>query len=141
MQSGDYFLIPMEDGRFAVSQVIWMGIESKEQKFKKIFALGVLSIGREKTVPESTQYLSFKDHKESFAVIFTAVDNLKSGEWPILRPGSLCDSSWESFEFNMAGILYRRGEPVRLLSIDEYQNHLLMGVSGYALVERFLQQY
>lgn len=74
-------------------------------------------------------------------MIFTAVDKLKSGEWLVLRPGSLCDSSLMRCEFNMAGTLYRRGEPVRVLSIDEYQNHLLMGVSGYALVERFLQQY
>jgi hypothetical protein len=73
--------------------------------------------------------------------MFTAVDKLKSGEWPILRGGNINDRSLMDFEFNMAGTLYRRGYPVRVLSIDEYQDHLLMGVSGYALVERFLQQY
>jgi hypothetical protein len=52
MKFGDYFLIPMDDGRFAICQIIWMGSESKDQKFKKIFAFGVLSIGEDKTVPE-----------------------------------------------------------------------------------------
>jgi len=33
------------------------------------------------------------------------------------------------------------GRPVRVLYFDEYQHHVLMGVSGYALVEKFLQQY
>jgi hypothetical protein len=45
------------------------------------------------------------------------------------------------FEFNMAGTLYRRGSPVRVLAIEEYQNYILMGVSGFALIEKFLQQH
>jgi len=140
-RAGDYFLIPMEDGRFAISQIIWLGTESKEQKFKKVFAFCVLSIGYEKGLPEDFSYLWFKDHRGDFRVMFTAIDNLKSGGWPILGAGSINDASLSDFEFNMAGTLYRRGQPVRMLSIEEYQGHLLMGVSGYALVERFLQQH
>jgi len=141
MQRGDYFLIPMEDGRFAVSQVIWLGNESTEQRFKKVLAFGVLLVSGEKDIPESRGYLSFNDHRGDFAVIFAAIDKLKTGEWPILQSGSITDSPLADFEFNMAGTLYRRGRPIRVLAIDEYQHYLLMGVSGYTLVERFLQQY
>jgi len=30
---------------------------------------------------------------------------------------------------------------VRILDINDYKDHLLMGVSGYALVENYLQQH
>ena len=73
MQAGDYFSIPMEDGRFAISQIIWLGSESKEQKFKKVFAFAVLSISSNEEVSEDTKYLVFKDHRGSFTVMFTAV--------------------------------------------------------------------
>ncbi|MFK3820563.1 Imm26 family immunity protein [Pseudomonas sp. NPDC089407] len=141
MQAGDIFYIPMEDGRFAISQVIWLGAESKEQKFKKIFAFAVLSIGNDQKIPEDQNYLVFSDHRGEFKVIFTAVDHLKAGEWPILQRGVVSDASLRGLEFNMAGTLYRGGNPVRVLDIDEYQDHILMGVSGFALVERFLQQH
>ncbi|WP_060511702.1 hypothetical protein [Pseudomonas sp. NBRC 111124] len=131
----------MEDGRFAISQIIWLGTESKEQKFKKIFAFGVLAIGNDERVSESEEYLVFKDCRENFTVIFAAVDKLKAGEWPVLQRGVVYDASLEELEFNMAGTLYRRGVPVRVLPIDEYQNHRLMAVSGFALIENFLQQY
>ncbi|WP_313318764.1 Imm26 family immunity protein [Pseudomonas sp.] len=141
MQAGDFFSIPMEDGRFAIGQIIWLGIDSKEQKFKKIFAFAVLSVGTDEIVSEGEEYLVFKDHRGDFRVMFTAVDKLKTGEWPIIKRGVVSDPSLKDLEFNMAGTLYRRGVPVRVLAIDEYQNHMLMGVSGFALIERFLQQY
>ncbi|MFJ4068928.1 Imm26 family immunity protein [Pseudomonas sp. NPDC089996] len=141
MHNGDYFLIPMEDGRSAIGQIIWLGSESKEQKFKKVFAFGVLSVGDGKVIPEGEKFLSFENYRGVFTVIFTAFDKLKSGEWKVIRSGTFADSSWGDFEFNMAGTLYRRGQVVRILDIDEYQNHLLMSVSGFALVERYLQQY
>lgn len=141
MQRGDYFVIPMEDGRLAISQLIWLGSESEGHKFNNIFAFGVLSIGSDNNIPENNEYLMFKDHRGDFAVIFTSADKLKSGEWSILQAGPPHDSSLEELEFNMAGTLYRGGRPVRVLSFDEYQHHVLMGVSGYALVEKFLQQY
>ncbi|CAB5710467.1 Uncharacterised protein [Pseudomonas putida] len=141
MQAGDYFSIPMEDGRFAISQIIWLGSESKEQKFKKVFAFAVLSISSNEEVSEDAKYLVFKDHRGSFTVMFTAVDKLKAGEWPILQRGVVSDVALIDFEFNMAGTLYRRGSPVRVLAIEEYQNYILMGVSGFALIEKFLQQH
>ncbi|MET3052359.1 hypothetical protein ABXV19_11195 [Pseudomonas alkylphenolica] len=141
MKSGDYFAIPMDDGRFAISQIIWMGGESKDKKFKNVFAFGVLSVGESKTVPDGGGYLNFKDHKGEFFVVFTAVDKLKTGEWLILKDGKINDPYLIEFEFNVAGTLYRLGHPVRVLAIEEYQNYLLMSVSGYALVERFLHQH
>ncbi|EKT4524843.1 hypothetical protein QEM13_004169 [Pseudomonas putida] len=140
MRFGDYFLIPMEDGRSAVCQIIWLGNESKEQKFKKIFAFGVLSIGDSKEIPVGGSYLSFDDYRGGFIVIFTAIDKLKTGEWPILQSGEI-DDFFKDFEFNMAGALYSRGQPVRVLSFKEYKNYLLMSVSGYALVEDYLQRH
>ena len=140
VRCGDYFFIPMKDDRFAVCQIIWMGSD-RGKKFKNIFAFGVLSVGIDKNITEGGGYLSFKDHKDVFHVLFTAVDKLKSGEWPVLGAGEISDPSLENFEFNMAGTLYRQGESVRVLPIEEYQNYLLLSVSGYELIERFLQQY
>lgn len=141
MRAGDYFSIPMADGRFAISQIIWLGTESQEQKFKKVFAFAVLSVSTNEEVPEDVKYLVFKDHRGSFSVIFTAVDKLKTGDWHILQHGVVSDAALKDFQFNMAGTLYRRGSPVRVLAIEEYQDYILMGVSGFALVENFLQQY
>ncbi|MBA1192477.1 hypothetical protein ACLUUI_20080 [Enterobacterales bacterium AW_CKDN230030176-1A_HGKHYDSX7] len=139
--SGDYFSIPMKDGRFAIAQVLWLGTDSKDRKFRKIFAFAVRSIGNDLKVFEEKRYLSFRDYKGEFVVIFTSLENLVSGEWPRLQEGAVSDEAYHALEFNMAGTLYRKGFPLRPLEIDEYKDHLLMGVSGYALVESYLQQH
>ncbi|KIY37542.1 hypothetical protein TZ03_27285 [Pseudomonas sp. 10-1B] len=141
MREGDYFAIPMEDGRSAVSQIIWLGSNSKDQKFKNIFAFSVLSVGNGRDVIGRSEYLQFEGYRGPFVVLFTAIDKLKSREWPTLKSGIIAGGSLKEFEFNMAGTLYRQGHPVRVLPIEEYQNYLVMAVSGYALVEKFLQQY
>lgn len=140
-KKGDYFTIPMVDGRNAICQIVWMGEESPGKKFKKVFAFCVLSVGVDKSVPKENEYLSFEDHKGMFKVIFTAVDKLLSGDWPILNAGDLKDPNMITFEFNMAGTLYRSGQPIRVLPIDEYKNHIAIAVSGYALVNDFLNQH
>ncbi|WP_123632819.1 MULTISPECIES: hypothetical protein [Pseudomonas syringae group] len=117
------------------------GRRKSRKKFKKIFAFCVLSVSLDKYIPKENEYLSFEDHKGMFKVIFTAVDKLLSGEWPILNAGNLKDPNMITFEFNMAGTLYRSGEPVRVLPIEEYRNHIAMAVSGYALVNDFINQY
>lgn len=58
-------------------------------------------------MPEKVSYESFKDHRGDFKVIFTAVDKIKSGKWPVLHEGSVVDVSLSGLEFNMAGTLYR----------------------------------
>ncbi|BBH46040.1 hypothetical protein [Pseudomonas sp. KU43P] len=126
-QTDDYCLIPMEDDRFAISQIIWLGTDSEEQKFKELFAFCEVSIDHEKNVPEKVSYLNFKDHRGDFKAIFTAVDNIKSEKWSILHEGFVVDASLSDLEFNMAGALYRRGQPVRVLAIEEYKDYLLMG--------------
>jgi hypothetical protein len=141
VRSGDYFTIPMAEGRQAVCQAIWVGRNSSGQTFKKVFAFCVLSVGDEKKIPKEASYLSFQNHRGTFEVIFTAVDKLISGEWPVIGSGPIKDQKMLNFEFNMAGDLYRCGEHVRVLAIEEYQDYLLMGVSGYVLVERYLTQH
>ncbi|MBC3949128.1 hypothetical protein [Pseudomonas folii] len=141
VNKGDYFVIPMSDGRGAVCQAIWMGIESEEGKFKNVFAFCVVSVGTDQRLPDENKYLVFEEHCGPFTVIFTAVGKCLSGEWPWLGSGVLDEPDLVDFEFNMAGNLYRSGYPVRMLPIDEYRNHLDMGISGYALVERYLMQH
>lgn len=141
VESGDYFTVPMAEGRQAVCQVIWIGKNNPGQKFKRVFAFCVLSVGSEKDIPEGVGYLSFQDYQGEFKVIFTAVDNLLSGEWPVIGNGPIRDQEMVDFEFNMAGTLYRSGEPVRVLAIEEYKDYLEMGISGYVLVERYLTQH
>lgn len=141
LNSGDYFIIPMPGGRSAVCQAIWIGKNCSGQTFKKIFAFCALSVGDNKEIPEKVEYLSFHDHKGTFKVIFTAIDKLLSGEWSIIGHGAVKDQQFVNLEFNMAGTLYACGEPVRKLAIEEYQDYLIMGVSGYVLVERYLEQH
>lgn len=140
-RQGDYFAIPMEDGRSAIAQILWLGTDSIDRKFKKVFAFAVKSVGNDFTVYENEEYLSFKDHKGEFVVIFTSVESLTSGEWPRLQGGTILNKKYQELEFNMGGTLYKKGFPVQILEIDEYKEHLLMGVSGYALVENYLQQH
>lgn len=141
VNSGDYFTIPMTDGRQAVCQAIWIGKDSSGQTFKKVFAFCVLSVGDEKDIPDEVSYLSLQNHRGTFEVIFTAVHKLLSGEWPVIGRGPIKDEKMVNFEFNMAGDLYLCGEPVRVLAIDEYKDYLSMAISGYVLVERYLNQY
>ncbi len=141
VNSGDYFTIPMSDGRQAVCQVIWIGKNSSGQKFKRVFAFCVLSVGDEKDIPEKVSYLSFQDHMGTYEVIFTAVDKLFSGDWPVIGSGPIVDQKMVNFEFNMAGNLYLRGEFVKVLPSEEYKNYLTMGISGYVLVDRLLSQH
>jgi hypothetical protein len=141
VNSGDYFTIPMSDGRQAICQVIWVGKDSSGQKFKRVFAFCVLSVGDDTNVPEKVSYLSFQDHMGAYKVIFTAVDKLISGEWPVIGGGPIADQKMVNFEFNMAGNLYVCGEFVRVLPSEEYKNYLTMGISGYVLVDRLLSQH
>ncbi|MEX6664256.1 Imm26 family immunity protein [Pseudomonas sp. W2-17] len=141
VNSGDYFTIPMSDGRQAICQAIWIGKNNSDPTFKRVFAFCVLSVGDKKHIPEEISYLSFQNHRGTFKVIFTAVDKLLSGEWPIIGSGPIKDQRLVNLEFNMAGDLYLCGEFVRKLSGEEYKNYLLMGVAGYVLVENYLNQY
>jgi hypothetical protein len=141
VSNGDYFTVPMSDGRQAICQAIWIGRNCPGQKFKRVFAFCVLSVGDEKGISEEVSYLSFQDYKGSFRVIFTAVDNLLSGEWPVVGNGPIRDEKLVSLEFHMAGTLYRSGEPVRVLAIEEYKDYLEMAVAGYVLVDRYLKQH
>lgn len=138
VSDGDYFVIPLSDGRSAVCQLVWMGRKGESEKFKKIMAFAVLCVGGGSEVPNNNEYLIFENYRGKYQVIFTAVDKLLSGEWPVIASGQLQNEKLLGFEFNMGGTLYRRGEMVRVLSIDEYSAYLNMGVSGFELVDNIL---
>lgn len=95
-------------------------------------------MGRPSAV-DNKPYRTFKEHGGEFTVIFTAVKKLLTGEWVKLRSGTLSEA-YQVLEFNIAGTLYRNGFPVRILALDEYRAYSLLSVSGYALVDRYLQQ-
>ncbi|MBA1193201.1 hypothetical protein G7007_10040 [Pseudomonas entomophila] len=65
---GDEFVIPMEDGRRAVAQIVWMGTDSAEREFKNIFAFIVRSVGQPSAV-DNKPYMTFKEHRGEFTVI------------------------------------------------------------------------
>ncbi|SEU11768.1 hypothetical protein [Pseudomonas graminis] len=141
VNSGDYFIIPMSDGRQAICQAVWIGKNSSGQTFKRVFAFCVLSVGNGKNIPEEVSYLSFQEYDGPFKVIFTAVDKLFSGEWPVIGSGPIVDQKMVNLEFHMAGDLYVCGEFVKVLPGEKYKDYLEMAVAGYVLVDRYLKQH
>lgn len=141
IKAGDYFTVPLSDGRFALCQGIWNGVNSDKKKFKNIFAFCVLSVSDDKLPSDNGSYLEFEYNKKKFKVIFSALEKISSGEWQVVGSGLLEKREFKDFYFNMAGTLYCNGDPVGVLPLDEYQRYITLAVSGYALIDKFLMQY
>lgn len=105
------------------------------------FVFCVLSVGNGKNIPEEVSYLSFQEYDGPFKVIFTAVDKLSSGEWPVIGSGPIVDQKMVNLEFHMAGDLYVCGEFVKVLPGEKYKDYLEMAVAGFVLVDRYLKQH
>ncbi|MBO1109752.1 hypothetical protein J2R62_16360 [Plesiomonas shigelloides] len=141
LNAGDIFSIPMNDGRFAIAQVIWMPSGKPSAKFRNVFSFAVLSIQNDQEIPITNDYLVFNNYRGEFKVIFASKEKVLNGEWVFLKKGELSNAHDRLRFFNNAGDLYFLGEHVRKLSVSEYKEHHVMAVAGYELVQQYLSQY
>lgn len=141
LNSGDVFCIPMNDGRYAIAQVIWMSSGKSSAKFRNIFSFAVLSIQNDKEIPITNDYLVFNNYRGEFKEIFASKEKLMNGEWVLLKNDKLRDSHDDLRFFNNAGDLYFLGEHVRKLAVSEYKNYNIMSVAGYELIQQYLSQH
>lgn len=129
---GDVFLIPMKDGRFAVSQVVC----AFKDRFKKAFSFGVMSIQRDETERlEDGDFLFYSYGNRRSNVIFTSPANIRNGMWKIVGNIPLTPEKEELRVFQCAGHLYCGDEYIRNLQVEEYSQFNTLGVAGYELVQ------
>ncbi|ACX88194.1 conserved hypothetical protein [Pectobacterium parmentieri WPP163] len=141
LNSGNIFSIPMNDGRFAIAQVIWMPSGKLPTRFRNIFSFAVLSIQNDQEIPSVNDYLVFNNYRGDFKVIFTSKENILNGEWVLLKRDELSNIHDNLKYFNNAGDLYFLDEHVRKLAVSEYKDYNIMAVAGYELVQQYLSQY
>lgn len=129
---GDIFMIPMQDGRFAVCQVVC----ALKGRYKKAFSFGVIRFELNDTVNvEDGAFLSYSYGNRQRSVIFTSPVNLRNGMWKLVGNIPLTPDKEEEKVFQCAGHLYRGDEYIRNLSQDEYGKFNTLGVAGYELVQ------
>ena len=141
LNAGDVFSIPMNDGRFAIAQVIWMPSGESSAKFRNVFSFAVLSIQNNQEIPIVNDYLVFNNYRGDFKVIFTSKEKILNGEWVLLKRDELSHAHNNLRFFNNAGDLYFLDEHVRKLTVSEYKDYNIMAVAGYELVQQYLSQY
>lgn len=71
-------------------------------------------------------------------VVFTGNQNISKGIWKIIGHANLTEEKKELKIFNYAGGLYDGEVEIRRLSVAEYPNYTIMGVSGFELVDNVL---
>lgn len=133
---GDIFIIPMQDGRFAVCQVVC----ALKGRFKKAFSFGVIRLGADEPNVEDGDFLSYRFGNRQSNVIFTSPENLRNGTWKIVGHIPLTPDKEELQVFQCAGHLYRGDEYIRNLSKDEYGKFNTLGAAGYELVQIHLSE-
>ena len=141
LNAGDVFSIPMNDGRFAIAQVIWMPSGESSAKFRNVFSFAVLSIQNNQEIPIANDYLVFNNYRGDFKVIFTSKEKILDGEWVLLKRDELSNAHDNLRFFNNAGDLYFLDEHIRKLTVSEYKDYNIMAVAGYELVQQYLSQY
>lgn len=135
-REGDIFTIPMQDGRFAVCQVVC----ALKGRFKKAFSFGVIRLVQDETNVEDGNFLSYRFGSRQRSVIFTSPENLRNGTWKIVCNIPLTPDKEELKVFECAGHLYRGDEYIRSLSKDEYGKFNPLGAAGYELVQTHLSE-
>ena len=132
---GDIFLIPMQDGRFAVCQIVC----ALRGRFKKAFSFGVMSIQRDETVSlKDGEFLVYSFGQRKSSVIFTSPKLLKDGTWSIIGNVPLTPAKKELQVFQCAGGVYNGDEFIRMVPPEEYSRYITMGVAGFELVQNHL---
>lgn len=135
-KKGDIFSIAMADGKFAICKVI----SAFTGEFRKAFSFCILSIQKDESIPMEDRCISFINSRGRSKIIFTSPAKIKNGEWKILSNKALTDEQKELEIFQCAGHLYHDDEYVRCLSKDEYKTYEVMGLAGFELVDKYLQQ-
>ncbi|CAJ1315744.1 immunity 26/phosphotriesterase HocA family protein [Paenibacillus nuruki] len=136
-KTGDIFVIPMHDQRFAICQVI----SALYERFKKVFSFGVLSIQEDEVYHGEQQYLFFTNYRGSFSMIVTASKLLAKGTWQIIDYAPLSAEQASLQYFSVSNHLYHNDDYIRILEISELQDYPPLAVAGYELVQKYLAQY
>ncbi|WP_127538323.1 immunity 26/phosphotriesterase HocA family protein [Paenibacillus illinoisensis] len=132
---GDIFLIPMQDGRFAVCQIVC----ALRGRFKKAFSFGVMSIQRDETLSlEDREFLVYSYMQRKSRVIFTSPAFLRDGTWRIIGNLPLTPAKKELQVFQCAGSLYDGDEFIRMIPPAEYSLYITLGAAGFELVQNYL---
>lgn len=135
---GDIFMIPMQDGRFAVCQVVC----ALKGRFQKAFSFGVIRLELDDTNLnlEDGDFLSYRFGRRQSSVIFTSPANLRNGTWKLVGNIPLTADKEELKVFQCAGHLYRGDEYIRNLEKDEYGKFNSLSAAGYELVQIHLSK-
>jgi len=139
-KEGDVFIIELSDGRFAVCQIVF----SSQGKFKKAFAFCVLSIqdGRDFNLDRIDDFppMTFQKFKKEVRVIFSGIQLIAKGEWPIIGNSDLSDDKLKMKVFNYAGGLFSGDEEIGRIPVSDYSKYTTMEVSGFDLVQKILTE-
>ncbi|MEO3945791.1 Imm26 family immunity protein [Gorillibacterium sp. CAU 1737] len=133
-REGDIFIIPMNDGRSAVCQVVC----ALKGRFKKAFSFGVIRLTSDETDLSDGDFLQYRFGNRQSSVIFTSPEKLQNGTWRVVGNIPLTPEKEERQVFQCAGHLYRGDEYIRNLTPDEYASFETLGVAGYELVQMHL---
>ncbi|GIP22261.1 Imm26 family immunity protein [Paenibacillus sp. J22TS3] len=135
-REGDIFIIPMQDGRFAVCQVVC----ALKGRFKRAFSFGVMRLEMDDINVEDGDFIRYRFGSRQSSVIFTSPENLRNGTWKLVGNIPLTPDKEELKVFQCAGHLYRGDEYIRNLSQDEYGKFNTLSVAGYELVQMRLSE-
>lgn len=83
---GDVFVIPMNNEKSAICQIAYAfkGRLKKACAFKgrlkKAFSFGVIGIQADCSMPNDSKFLTFKNSRGEFNIIFSSPENIKNGD-------------------------------------------------------------
>ncbi|MCH1925752.1 immunity 26/phosphotriesterase HocA family protein [Shewanella sp. C32] len=134
---GDIFVIPMNNEKFAICQIVC----AFKGRFKKAFSFGVIGIQSDSSMPNDSEFLTFKNSRGEFDIIFSSSENIKNGDWIIIGNIPITQKKEALKIYQSAGNLYRCDEHIRVLNKEEYKSFNVMGIAGYELVHQYLAQH
>ncbi|WP_033577392.1 immunity 26/phosphotriesterase HocA family protein [Dickeya chrysanthemi] len=134
---GDVFVIPMNNEKFAICQIVC----AFKGRFKKAFSFGVIGIQADCSMPNDSEFLTFKNSRGEFNIMFSSPENIKNGDWVIIGNIPLTQKKETLKIYQSAGNLYQCDEYIRALNKEEYKSFNVMGVAGYELVHQYLSQH
>lgn len=134
--SGDIFTIPLENGKYAICQIIW----APTGDYKNVFSFCTLETGNHSPSRETdeTSPLLLNDDERTVEVIFSGTKNITSGKWAVIGHEDLSGRSKKLMTFNIAGSLHEGDTFIRKLTPNEYTIHPSMSVFGFELIQDIL---
>ncbi|WP_236032069.1 Imm26 family immunity protein [Dickeya parazeae] len=73
---GDVFVIPINNEKSAICQIAC----AFKGRFKKAFSFGVIGIQADCSMPNDSEFLTFKNSRGELNIIFSSPENIKNGD-------------------------------------------------------------